>query len=431
MVLSLGCETTVPPKQAAAPPPPPAAAQPAEAVEEHMAVAPIPSGEQDVETWRDADRPPAELTSADEGTRLGPPLVDDPVKVGLLLPLSGRAAEVGQALRDAALLKLFELGTERIVLLPADTRGTAEGAEAAARRVLAEGATLILGPLFRDAVVAVKAPARERGVNVVAFSTDRRVAEADTFLMGFTPEQQVERVVAHATSQGLWRFAALVPDGDYGRAVVRALEESTARFGAQVHAIEFYGVDGSGADQAIERLGGRINRGRVVRKNDPRKIPFDVLLLPEGGQVLRQVAPLLPYYDLGPGEVQVIGTGLWDDPSLRREPALKGGWFAAPAPEARRRFVERFQATYGRRPPRIASLAYDATALAAVLGGGEGPPRFDAETLSAPSGFAGNDGIFRFRADGIGERGLAVIEITPEGFRVVSDAPASFQSLSY
>ena len=109
-----------------------------------MAAAPIPSGEQEVETWRDADRPPAELTTADEGARLRPPLVDDPVKVGLLLPLSGRAAELGQALRDAALLKLFELGTGRIVLLPADTRGTAEGAEAAARRVLAEGERLIL-----------------------------------------------------------------------------------------------------------------------------------------------------------------------------------------------------------------------------------------------------------------------------------------------
>ena len=429
--LVLGCQTTVPPKQAVAPPPSPPVQTQASTAPAVGEVALVPDEGEPAKPEAEADGPPASLTFRIDEARLVPPRVDDPVKVGLLLPLSGRAAEVGLALRDAALMALFELGTDRIVLLPADTRGTAAGAEAAAERVLAQGAGLILGPLFRDAVDAAKGPARARGVNLIAFSTDRTVAEPDTFLMGFTPEQQIERVVAHATAQGLWRFAALVPNGAYGRAVVQALHDATGRFGAEVIQVEYYAADGNGAVSAIKRLGGAVNRGKIQKRGRKRELPFDALLLPEGGGVLRQVAPLLPYYDLGPSEVRVIGTGLWDDPALRREPALTGGWFAAPPPVARNRFVERFQAVYGRRPARIASLAYDAAALAAVLGGGEGSPRFDAGTLAAPSGFAGSDGIFRFRPDGIGERGLAVIEIHPDGFKVVSDAPSSFQSLSY
>ena len=426
LLLVVGCQTTsVPPKEAEAPPPAPSVVQ--EAAEPVVTGGPLAWAEPaklEVET-----RPPP--TPRVDETRLVPPVVADPVKVGLLLPLSGPAGEVGRALRDAALMALFELGTDRVVLLPIDTQGTADGAEAAAEKVLAEGASLILGPLFRDAVDAAKGPARARGVNLIAFSTDFTVAEPDTFLMGFTPEQQIERVVAHATEQGLWRFGALVPDGAYGRAVVQALRTAAIDFGAEIVQVEYYAADGSGAEAAIQRLGGAVNKGKIQEKDAESDLRFDALLLPEGGEVLRLVAPLLPYYDLGPGELRIIGTGLWDDPGLLREPALTGGWFAAPAPDARVRFVERFQEVFGRRPTRIASLAYDAAALAAVLGGGEGEPRFDARTLAAPSGFAGSDGIFRFRPDGVGERGLAVMEIQPGGFKVISRAPESFENLSF
>ena len=130
-------------------------------------------------------------------------------------------------------------------------------------------------------------------------------------------------------------------------------------------------------------------------------------------------------------QVRVLGTGLWDDSGTTREPALVGGWFAAPTPEAAGDFQRRFEAAYGHRPPRIASLAYDAAALAAVLAGIEQGPRFDHATLTSASGFAGNDGIFRFRQDGIAERGLAVLEVTKDGFRVLSEAPATFEAPAF
>jgi hypothetical protein len=160
-------------------------------------------------------------------------------------------------------------------------------------------------------------------------------------------------------------------------------------------------------------------------------IPFDAILIPEGGNRLKSVAPLLPYYDVDPEKVHFLGTGLWDEPGLGTEPALNGGWYAAPPPGARADFDQRFRAVYKRPPPRLATLAYDATALAAVLARNANGPDFSAAALTNPSGFAGVDGIFRLRPDGLIQRGLAVLEVHRNGNTVVSPAPTTFQAIGY
>ncbi len=336
----------------------------------------------------------------------------EPVRVALLLPLSGRERSLGQALLDAALIALFEIGDPRLTLLPRDTRGTPEGARTAAEAALREGVQLVLGPVFSASVAAAAGPARDRDVNVVAFSTDQLVAGRGVYLLGFMPDQQVERVVAFAAERGIQRFAALVPETAYGEAVAAALESSILRNSGRIASIERYPPDAADYSEPVRRLAGPLD-GEAV-------------MLADGGARLRAIAPLLPFFDVDPAEIRFLGTGLWDDPTLGREPALVGGWFAGPPPEAAVAFAERFEKLHGYAPPRIASLAYDATALAAVLMQGAAGPDFSGTALTQPSGFAGADGIFRFRRDGVAERGLAVIEVRPRGLRVIDKAPDAF-----
>ena len=160
------------------------------------------------------------------------------------------------------------------------------------------------------------------------------------------------------------------------------------------------------------------------------KAEFDALLLPLGGDQLKQTARQIKAAGAGADKVQLLGSGLWDDASTAGEPALYGGWFAASPLDQRRAFESRFQATYGRSPPRLASLAFDAAALAAVLSKRERDP-FSREAILNPSGFTGVDGLFRFTDQGLVQRGLAVLEVTPEGTRLVSPAPQSFRDLAF
>ena len=159
-------------------------------------------------------------------------------------------------------------------------------------------------------------------------------------------------------------------------------------------------------------------------------LPFDSVLIPEGGATLRRLAPLLAFYDIDPDKVRFIGTALWEEPNLGREPSLVGGWFAAPPPAQSAAFLGRFEQIYGRRPPRIATLAYDAVALAVALTKAPTGIDFSPSAITSLSGFAGIDGVFRFRPDGIAERGLAIVEVEAEGFRVISPAPQTFEQVT-
>jgi branched-chain amino acid transport system substrate-binding protein len=341
-----------------------------------------------------------------------------PVKIALLLPLTGGDAGLGRAMLEAAQMALFDIGEETLTLLPRDT---ATGAAVAARAVLEEGARLVLGPVFSADVQAVAPLARTRGVNVIAFSTDRGVAGNGVYLISSTPEEQVQRVMAYAASQGLKRFAVLAPDNAYGTTIIGAAKAAAMQANAIDPTIATYAPNQSSADalgQAVKRL---------VRGNEPS---FDALLIPEGGARLRTIATQLAPNNIDPQKIRLLGTALWSgEAELGREPTLVGAWIAAPPPDTQAAFADRFTRLYGRAPPRLAGLAYDAVALAAVLAKAPEPQRFRVEQILNPSGFAGYEGVFRFRRDGVGERALAVIEVESRGTRTVADAPQGFQAV--
>lgn len=371
--------------------------------------------------------PRAAPTTPVTATPVPPPGGGGQVKVALLLPLSGPNAELGKAMLDAAQLALFTTGGDRLALVPRDTNGSADGAASAAKAVIADGARLILGPLIADEVDAVKPIAQAAGVNVIAFSTKTQIAGGNVFLMGFLPRQEVVREVSYARDQGMHRFAALAPDTPYGHLMGDALRETAASGGAGPARVEYFAARGSDLTAAVKRLAPASGAAGVGVAGPA----FDALLLPEGGDQLKQVAGQLKAAGIDGSKTRFLGSGLWDDPSITNDPDLAGGWFAASSPDVRHEFEHRFQGTYGHPPPRLASLAFDAAALAAVLGKTDTPDPFSAPAIQNPSGFTGVDGLFRFGPDGLVQRGLAVLEVDPGGDRVVSPAPQSFQNVGY
>ena len=363
--------------------------------------------------------------------------------LGLLLPLSGPNASLGQGMLDAAQMALFDIKGGRVALLPRDTHGTAEGAAAAAREALDQGAHLLIGPLTAPEVAAVKPVAAEHGAAVLGFSTAVSVAGDGTYVLGLLPSEEVRRVVGFAHQKGAQRFAVLAPQTAYGQLVVDALKAEAAA--EQVSIAEAVFFDPSSIDLApsvrelasygSHKVGSDPQSKPLANAPDPGSeaapaagdVGFDALLLPEGGPQLKTLAPTLPQYGIDPAHVHYLGTGLWDgDPALAAEPELEGAWYAAPDPTGRADFEKRFAALYGHAPARLATLAYDATALAAALSRGPEGADFSAEALTNPNGFVGLDGIFRLRPDGRVERGLAVIEIHKTGNTVVSPEPQSF-----
>lgn len=348
----------------------------------------------------------------------GPPApAADAVRVGLLLPLSGPQAGLGKAMLQAAELALFDLGDQRFELLSYDTKGTPEGAAGAAQTALADGSTLLLGPLLASSARAVAPVAEAAGVPVVSFSSDRTVAGAGVYILGFTPEAEVRRVMGHAAGAGLTRVAVLAPQDAYGNAVVSEARQVAGALGARLVRVQLYDPSGRDFGPAVEA---------VARTQAGSSPPFDALLIADGGERLRAIGAQLPVHGMQQPTVRALGTGAWDDPTVGSEPALVGGWFAAPSPAYRESFQTQYREAFGQQPPRLATLAYDATALAAVLAASPSFIPFDRSAIEDPKGFLGRDGIFRFGPDGVVQRGLAVLEVERSGSRVISEPPTAF-----
>jgi ABC-type branched-subunit amino acid transport system substrate-binding protein len=337
------------------------------------------------------------------------------VKVGLILPLSagGNAGIVAQSMKNAAEMALAEFNSPDIQLLLKDDGGTAGGAQQAVQQALGEGAEIIIGPLFAPSVGVVGTAARQRGVPVIAFSTDASVATRGVYLLSFLPESDVDRIVDFAVASGKRSFAALLSEGAYGTVVEAEFKQAVARKGARIVALERYALS-PGAMQGPAAKVAQAASGA------------DAVFIPEGPEVVPAVAKALSAAGLDLRRVQLLGTGLWDDPRIYGEPLLQNGWFAAPEANGFRNFSARYRARFGQDPVRTATLAYDAVALVAALVKTQGAQRFSEQVLTNSSGFAGIDGLFRFRPDGTNQRGLAVMRVTPGGAQVVSQPPRAF-----
>ncbi|CAO4136598.1 penicillin-binding protein activator [Methylorubrum extorquens] len=334
------------------------------------------------------------------------------VKVALIVPLSGQGAAVGAALRNAAELAYDDFQKPNLQILVKDDRGTPEGAREATQAAFAEGAEMVLGPLFAANVQAAGGVARGAGKPVIAFSTDAAVAARGVYLISFLPQSEVDRIVDEASAGGRRSFAALIPETTYGNAVEAQFREAVARRGARLVGIERYPAGNPGP--AVDRLRGVIAGAGAQA---------DALFVPDTAEGLLTVAPALTKVGFSPARVRPLGLALWNDPRVLSQAAFQGGRFAAPDAAGFAGFAQRYQTRFGTMPPRTASLGYDAVSLTAALVRQYGSQRFADATLTNPAGFSGLDGTFRFLPDGVSERTLAVYEIRNNAANVVSPAP--------
>lgn len=338
------------------------------------------------------------------------------VRVALILPFSGQgnASVAGQSMKNAAEMALAEFKSPNIQLLVKDDGGTVQGAQAAAQQAISEGAEIIIGPIFAQSVSGVAQIARASNIPVIAFSTDVSVAARGVYLLSFLPETDVRRIVDFSVSRGKRSFAALLPDNAYGTVVEGAFQQEVSRRGGRVLVLEKYKPDGNRINEAVRRVSQAANQ-------------VDTIFIPDSPDAVPQVVNALVANGVDLRRVQLLGSGLWEDSRISSTGAIEGAWYAAPGATGFSNFSSRYRARYGQDPVRTATLAYDAVALVAALVKTQGPQRFSETALTNPSGFAGIDGVFRFRPDGTNELGLAVLRVTPSGGQVLSPAPQSFQ----
>jgi ABC-type branched-subunit amino acid transport system substrate-binding protein len=344
------------------------------------------------------------------GPTVGQTVGTGPVRVGLILPLTqnGQPSSVGVSMGNAAQLAVEESGMNDVTMMIVDDHGTPDGAAQAGQAVISAGSEIILGPLLAADVREAARIAKTAGRPMIAFSTDESVAQPGVYLLSFLIESYADKAAEYAVSKGKKNFAVLAPQSDYANVAVGEFQQAAARLGARVVTVARYpaGQPQAGVQEIASAPGG-----------------YDALFIPEQADGMPALATALATSGI---KTQILGTGVWNDPRVLRLPALQGAWFAAPDNAGFNAFAQRYKARFNADPLRLASLSYDAASLVAALARSQGAQRYSTAVLTNPSGFNGVDGVFRFRAEGPNERGLAVMQISGGMATVVSPAAQRF-----
>jgi branched-chain amino acid transport system substrate-binding protein len=362
--------------------------------------------------------------------------------VALLVPLTGTYAAVGQALVNAAKLALPDGGTPSLDVR--DTGGTAAGAVAAAQAAIAAGDGIILGPLTSPEAHAVAPIANGAGVAALAFTNDGTVATANVWPLGITPAQQVQRVMKDAADAGHNSFAALLPDSDFGHHLGAAITAQAASLGQSNPAVTFYEPGFGNINVAVKSVSDFADRGSAfaqIKKDEDEGTaqgradadrlrhqpvappPFNALFIGETDPaILAEIANFLPYYFVGPGQVQFMGPTPWGAiaSTIAGQVVYHGAIFAAPDPAGAAGFDGRYTSAYGSAPPSVADVAFDAATIAHVAAAAGG---YTTSVLTSPAGFSGVDGAIILAPDGQVARGLAVLAIGDGGATLSAPAP--------
>lgn len=383
-----------------------------------------------------------------------------PLRVGLLLPLSGPMAEVGQNMQHAALIALFNQPLQHIELYPEDTQGTPEGAEAALNRALQSGVDIILGPVLSQSVQAITPMANAAGRPVLAYSSDRMAADGrNVRLFSIIPTEQAAYVARYAVQHGLHTFAALMPEGAYGREMFRVFEAEVTRLGGTIDRHSFYDPQSpdltrsikhltriaestavlkkelSALEKQYERLAdamddAALERLKELRKAEPQPIVnYQALFVPAPAETMALIASQLAFFDSDGNRVQLLGSSQWDSPKLLKtaDRYLVGSLYPALAKGNDAVLSQQFKAIYGQTPHPLAALAYDSVQLIAHFAENGLTRGHEFERMLRQSGgFYGVSGPYRFNREGTLEHGYSLNRLVFRGGkpRTVEVAPS-------
>ncbi len=378
------------------------------------------------------------------------------IRVGVLAPFSGQYEKLGLSIKNTALMALYEISSDKVILQFYDTKGTAVGAKEAMTEAINQEVDIVIGPVFSFEVSAIAGIASDAGVDVLAFTSDPNVIGDGIYTLALLLPQQIEKIISFACETGKQNFAVLTQDTDFGKMVVNAAINAAYECNndAQILKVGYYSpTQGDMVSVIKEMAGDRSLYVDLLRKSQKKEgeyaesyilpegeeeefdllsvyqsseqipLDFDTLLIAEEGANLRSLAAVLNYYDITNDEVLFLGTQQWSDPELAAEKALIGGIYPEIPVAGFSDFANRYRKIYGNLPPRIASQAYDGIALVSVLANNK---NFSSEAITDSSGFAGVDGIFRLFKNGFSERGMAIMEINKPQAKMVLDAPLTF-----
>tara|TARA_B100000965_G_scaffold406496_1_gene445718 strand:+ start:2373 stop:3698 length:1326 start_codon:yes stop_codon:yes gene_type:complete len=354
-----------------------------------------------------------------------PDVAEEVIKVGLLLPITGKHYQIGNSLLNASQLALEKTQEKNIKFIIRDT-GNEDNITKNFYNLLNEDVDIILGPVFSKNILKIKPLAKDENIQIITFSNNKKIAQKNIYIFGLTLEDEIKFILEHSKKLNNKKLAAILPNNEYGirikNEIIKFINNNSTQFVKTImydsNNPDFYEVskDISDYEQRNIELGLKIKELESLDTEQSRKelrrlknldtygdLPFDSLFIGvENFKQLSMISSILPYYDVDPKKIQYLGNSVWNKDSIIKEPGLNNSLFTSIDNDSSKKFRNEYINIFNKKPHSIASLAYDAVGLIINLNKNNYP--INASSLTSKKGFIGINGKFKFLISGNIER---------------------------
>ena len=364
-----------------------------------------------------------------------PEIINKTLKVGIMLPITGKHYQIGNSLLNASQLALNKTQNKNIKFFIRDT-GNEDDITKNFYSLLNEDINIILGPIFSKNILKIQPLAKGEDIQIITFSNNTKVTQNNLYIFGLTLEDEVLSILEYSTKSENKKLAAILPDNEYGKRIKNEIIKFHHNNPSQLVKIimynpndpDFYEISKniSEYEQRKINLGLKIKELEALNTESSNKeikrlknldtfgdLPFDSLFIGvESFKQLSMISSILPYYDVDPKKIQYLGNSVWNKDSIIKEPGLNNSLFTSLDRESTSNFKQEYIKIFNHKPHSLASLAYDAVGMIISLNENKKP--INVSSLTSKQGFRGINGTFRFYSNGNIERNPSIYRVKNE-----------------
>ena len=301
------------------------------------------------------------------------------IKIGLLAPLTGDNAKVGEEIVEAVRLALKDINSQQIEVYPKDTQSDPNKTLLSAIELEKIGVNLVIGPVFYESLTYL-----DEVKNTIFLSLTNKTLDLpkNVISSGINSTSQINAIKKFIEQNEIKRSIFLIPNLNYDLEIKEGIKNSKikifkeyyydiepTKLTKQIEKITNYDIRKQNLIDEITRLekSDDSNKERKIenlkKKYTLGNLKFDSIIISDFDESLKSVITSLLYTDVSPKDYYMITLNQWFDKSLFNETALHPIYYPSINKKNLDSFQKKFYDEFDKYPNHLSLLSYDLIGL--------------------------------------------------------------------
>tara|TARA_B100000780_G_scaffold5512_1_gene4376 strand:+ start:573 stop:1724 length:1152 start_codon:yes stop_codon:yes gene_type:complete len=310
---------------------------------------------------------------------LGSVFAEEKIKIGLLVPLTGKNSEIGQSIIKAVRLAINQIDNSSIEIIPRDTASSPEITLRSANELSSLGVKIVIGPVFNENLIYLDELSE---LMFLSLTNKNNNWSKNIINAGINAISQLNAIKKFIKLKEIKKTIFLTPDVNYKNEIAQAISHSKikiiknyiyntdpTKLTAQIEIITEYKKRKQNLEDEVKRLEESDDVGKEklienLKKNDTLgNVKFDSVIIADFDESLKSITTSLLYTDVSPKEKYLITLNQWFDESLLKEISSHPLYFPSINKKNYDNFSSEYFQNYNQYPNQLSFLSFDLVGL--------------------------------------------------------------------